>query len=574
MKINLKDIPFSMACSYAVISELPENYRKSLNQEGLFLRTVRGGAKSTLISRLVPVEQEQETAYTYEATESEIVIKTKSGELRLCFADEQTILICGQKGGPGLRLEFVPALPYFDYLHKVPCEQGQCYQVNCFGQNVKYLMWAQQGTAVMQQTWDGCVAGENQILFDGQNEPLLAVIREISSEWDGVLRTYDYAAGRTAAAQKFEAFCRRMPEVPERYADTGRLAAYVDWSSIVGRNGFLTRDGMLMSKNWMCSVWSWDHCFNAVALSYKNPAEAWNQWMIPFDWQDPTGRIPDRINNYEVDFSYCKPPVHGWALSRMMKVMELSALQMAEAYDKLEKWTEWWLNYRDYDRNGLCEYTHGYDSGWDNATAFREMPVVALPDLQTYLILQMETLAELAEKLNRKKTADIWQKRSDKMLAAMLEHCFEDGQPVGTESKRVQKSESLIYYIAVMLAHRLPEEIRRNLVETLKSDKFLTPNGFATESPASTAYEADGYWRGPIWAPSTLLLLDGLKACGEDEFVTQAAEAFCLMVQEHGFAENFNAITGEGLRDLAYTWTPSVFLTLAHDYLKEHTHCE
>jgi len=40
------------------------------------------------------------------------------------------------------------------------------------------------------------------------------------------------------------------------------------------------------------------------------------------------------------------------------------------------------------------------------------------------------------------------------------------------------------------------------------------------------------------------------------------------MVKEHGFAENFNAVTGEGMRDLAYTWTPSVFLTLAHDYLE------
>lgn len=96
--------------------------------------------------------------------------------------------------------------------------------------------------------------------------------------------------------------------------------------------------------------------------------------------------------------------------------------------------------------------------------------------------------------------------------------------------------------------------------------KFLTPYGFATESPNSASYDSDGYWLGPIWAPSTILILDGLAACGEETFAYEVAERFCDLVTENGFAENFNALTGTGLRDLAYTWTPSVFLTLAHDY--------
>ena len=39
------------------------------------------------------------------------------------------------------------------------------------------------------------------------------------------------------------------------------------------------------------------------------------------------------------------------------------------------------------------------------------------------------------------------------------------------------------------------------------------------------------------------------------------------MTALHGFAENFNALTGEGLRDLAYTWTASVAMILVSDYL-------
>ena len=131
----------------------------------------------------------------------------------------------------------------------------------------------------------------------------------------------------------------------------------------------------------------------------------------------------------------------------------------------------------------------------------------------------------------------------------------------------VVENESLILYLPVILGKRLPHQIQKNLIQILKSDKFKTEYGFATESRFSSEYESDGYWRGPIWAPSTMLLLDGLKECGEDEFVREMTEKFCMMVQKSGCAENFDALTGEGLRDRAYTWTASVMLVMAHEYL-------
>ncbi len=45
------------------------------------------------------------------------------------------------------------------------------------------------------------------------------------------------------------------------------LAAYTLWSATVAPAGFLTRESVLMSKHWMDKVWSWDHCFNALALA-------------------------------------------------------------------------------------------------------------------------------------------------------------------------------------------------------------------------------------------------------------------------------------------------------------------
>jgi hypothetical protein len=42
---------------------------------------------------------------------------------------------------------------------------------------------------------------------------------------------------------------------------------------------------------------------------------------------------------------------------------------------------------------------------------------------------------------------------------------------------------------------------------------------------------------------------------------------FRALCERSGFAENFDALTGEGLRDRAYTWTAAVYLLLAGEHV-------
>ena len=77
----------------------------------------------------------------------------------------------------------------------------------------------------------------------------------------------------------------------------------------------------------------------------------------------------------------------------------------------------------------------------------------------------------------------------------------------------------------------------------------------------------DGYWCGPIWAPSTLMLIDGLIRCGEQCLAQEVSERFVAMTEKSGFAENYDALTGEGLRDRAYTWTASTAMILVREIL-------
>ena len=439
----------------------------------------------------------------------------------------------------------------------------------------RYMLFAQSGKVSLDQEWN--VSGADYCRFDVEEEngEFTLVIEEVQDSWCRRNRQFDVQQECAGAAERFRQFCDSMPSVPQEYEETREIAAYVNWSSIVRQMGFLKREAMFMSKNWMCNVWSWDHCFNAMALSYQNPKEAWDQFMIMFDQQSATGRIPDSINDSVIIDNYCKPPIHGWALRKLRKQMELSREQLEEAYEKLGKWTNWWLNYRDQDGDGLCEYTHGNDSGWDNATAFRMLPPVTLPDLAAFLIIQMEVLSEVAEETGRSKDSRMWAQKAADMKSAMEKKLFRDGEPCAIQTVTGEKIEndSLILYLPIILGKRLPENIREYLVSQLKSERFLTAYGLATEDPSSKLYVSDGYWRGPVWAPSTMLIVDGLWECGEEELVKVIARRFCDSVRQSGCAENFDALTGEGLRDRAYTWTASVMLVMAHEYLENPSQC-
>jgi glycogen debranching enzyme len=120
-------------------------------------------------------------------------------------------------------------------------------------------------------------------------------------------------------------------------------------------------------------------------------------------------------------------------------------------------------------------------------------------------------------------------------------------------------STSQVVFIPLLLGEALPADVRESLVEQFLSSGLLTEHGVASESPASPSYEPDGYWRGPIWAPTTLLIADGLARCGRPDLTELIAQRFLANCDINGFAENYDAVTGRGLRDRAYSWSASVY---------------
>jgi glycogen debranching enzyme len=181
----------------------------------------------------------------------------------------------------------------------------------------------------------------------------------------------------------------------------------------------------------------------------------------------------------------------------------------------------------------------------------------------------MDVLANLARQLGRINEESKWKKRADLLFEKLVEAFWNGSEfvAIGPDGNTIE-SKSLQLCLPLVLGNRLEPKMVTSIVNKLKSHNGLvTEFGLATESPGSSLYSPDGYWRGPIWAPSTLIMVDALHEIGEEALANTIARNFCDMCKRSGMAENFDALTGEGLRDRAYTWTSSVFLILAHEYL-------
>lgn len=561
--IDIAALPFSRFGSYIAFSRLEgERHARSGLPDGIWLRSVHGAAvyevmllELILNGRPVPCEVRR--------TASVLTLQTPGACVDICIPTPDTVRI--RTRGAKLR---ITARPFRN--HGAIAEPDGNWIFNLAASFRAYRLIPLSGTLTVDAPWT-VKRCEHMIAELTPSDQDLAEMAIEELKW--ARRAQDHSADFDVLANKvqteFQTFCQPLLNTPEQFREAAVTAAYLDWSSVVQANGNLKKPAMYMSKNWMTNVWAWDHAFNALAVCLTDPGLAWDQFMLPFDHQDVNGQIPDFINDVRLMTCFVKPPIHGWILTRMMEFSgEPDPQRMEQTYDKLVQWTNWWFAFRDPDGDGLPVYWHGNDSGWDNATVFDVPLPLKAADLAAFLIMQMDALAHLSERLGRAGESADWRQRADATLHSLIDTLWDGRQfkCISTVTRKAAApSDSVFNCLPIILGKRLPLDIRKALTAGIK--RHLTVWGPATEHPNSPAYAPDGYWRGPIWAPSTMILIDGLRTADENDLACDIANRFCKLCVKSGFAENFDARSGAPLRDLAYTWTSSVYLVLANRYL-------
>lgn len=592
--LDISTVPFSTRGSYMAVNYLPEDYYSGyvsctgfssnldkmpfVSTPGLYLRSMctKGQNNNMEMIRFIPLYNGEETPYEILADYGLVRLKCENGEIHFCFGDEDMLLIKGTGEGMGLRLDCVIE-GRSSFLVRIPLKSGGYYhKLTNHITFDNYGIYTAKGEVNVEQEWEDDHLLNTKCFYD---------IRETHGQFQCAvkeLRTYIWAnvereggRGFESAEREnrkaFEDFYAGMPKVPEDYEEAHKLAAYLCWSGSVKARGYLKRESIFMTKNILCFVWAYESWLVAAGLCDTDLSLAYDQLMTMLDSQDELGGIPnfkgDGLESYEASM----PPNLGWIVSKIIEKVDFTKEQLNEIYCKMRDYTYFYLNHMDEDSDGVFEYHHGYDACGDDDTVFRDELNISCPDLTTLMILQMDCLAQLAEKLDRKVEAEQWEQMSERSTNGLIKTLFDEkGMPFAKNNITGDRiyAKSPILFTPLMLGDRLPEKIKDTIIGELRTKKYITPYGLASEELDSMYYDAEGFFRGPVWFTMTLTTIEGLIRCHEDKMAKDLVIKYCNLVKNGGCAECYNAQTGEPLNNKGYVSTAGTFLILAHDYLK------
>lgn len=510
--INLDHIPFSRYGAYVSVNRDREkglfvihNVERRFGEDEAFtLQFTRGG---------------DSVDYAYEMRPDRITVTGDGGSATIFVRDDHTLAFEAH----GLDLEF-RAITGHGYGTEYGPDDFCVISVN---QRTTSRFHVSRGAGVLSGPIRRFQSNENldwkrdlTVRADGGAAAVTLTIMNVERR----LRHEPFDVKRETAAVRaeWERFLARMPPAPEGRHDFAVATWYTLWSCFVRARDHYRYDAMLMSKKFMSSVWTWDHCFNALAMMKVSRQTALEQFLLPFELQAESGTLFDMTNpNQEVIWAVTKPPIHGWCFGRMMDAFDFEPAVLEKVLGHLAAWTSWWMDYRDSDGDGIPEYPQGCDSGWDNSTLFDDGFFLESPDLSAFLVLQMHTCARIAELLGKTEEADRWRRSAQELLERLYDHSWVGGRFVARRS------------------------------------------GSHSYDPEPTSLLA--------LMPSTYLIVDGLRRGGRDELARRIAASFCRMAEHKamGQYENFDALTGVGLRAPGYTWTASVFMLLTWEYLQD-----
>jgi hypothetical protein len=279
----------------------------------------------------------------------------------------------------------------------------------------------------------------------------------------------------------------------------------------------------------------------------NNPKEAWRQICTLFQYQDErTGRLPSYISYVGGANAGIQPPFQGFALDTLIRRVGdsfLTADECARMYPKFVKWAEYWLRTRSAGRgDDVTAINNPNDSGWDDASNFKEGFPAQNPDIMAFMIVLMDMIARLAKGCGKTQESGSWKKRSDKLLDTLVTE-FWDGEKFVTKVKgKPVDSMSVICYQPILLGDRLPKHIIDKVAQTLTEDgNFLTEIGLATESLRSPLcdYSANTFIAGRVVAPPHMPITVGLNLAGKKKEAALIARRWCDNVKEKGIILGF-----------------------------------
>lgn len=380
-----------------------------------------------------------------------------------------------------------------------------------------------------------------------------------------------------AAERRWHDWFAAAPKVSAEYESQYDYAWWCMRTGLISPRYFTTRESMMPSKTWYVGVWHWDAFFHALAYRHVDANLAEDQLRVLLDHQRADGMIPDAVHDEGVVFEFLnplnqkitevtKPPLIAWAALKIYETThDLNFLD--EIYEKLTRWNAWWFEKNDDDCDGVVQYNHPY-CGADDSPLWDEGMPVESPDINTYLVMQMDALARIAELIGEHRAVPLWRARAAELTQKIVAHFWDEEAGVFWATKHHQPIRVLSpFNLYPLLTGRLPRAMVERLVRHLRApQEFWTEYPLPTVAQSDPKFDANQMWRGPTWVNINYLFIEGLVKSGYPDLARALRDRTLALVMRHpDIYEYYNPLTGEAPPKAAsiFGWSSAVFIDLA-----------
>ncbi|MDW6022491.1 trehalase family glycosidase [Mesorhizobium sp. BAC0120] len=282
--------------------------------------------------------------------------------------------------------------------------------------------------------------------------------------------------------------------------------------------------------------------------------DAWHRWF--YANRDPKGEglvaivhpwESGRDNSIDWDEAFQRVPTHG---------VEPYVRRDTQHADPAHRPTK-----EQYDRYiWLVQHFRGL--GWDNSKLHDASPFqIVDPGFNAILIRSSSDLADLALDFGEHALAASSRARAEKGIAALERLWSEPDQQylcLDRVTGKLVDSCSIGGLMPVFAA--IPGaraySIARTIEKWAEKASYVVPS----HDPDDPRFDAKRYWRGPVWLVVNYMIADGLVGAGETAVADRITQSSLKLIEQSGFAEYYDPLTGEPLGGGRFTWTAAMVL--------------
>jgi len=378
-----------------------------------------------------------------------------------------------------------------------------------------------------------------------------------------------------AVKLRWEDWFNQLPSIKESYREAYAYAWWVLANNMICPKGNIKFEMDVPSKKSYVGIWLWDSALHAIALRHIDPELARNQIRGVLVHQQPDGMLPDAVFDdgivTEIDRpingKVTKPPILAWAALKIHEIdIDLDFLN--EIYEPLMKWNAWWFNENDDNQDGIVQYNHPYSSGLDDSPLWDNGMPVDSPDINTYLFIQMKSLAIIAEILNKPSDAAFWLERAQHLLIRMIDYFWDD--KTGTflyfyKDKAIRTLTPFNLY--PLWTGELPANLANRIIEHIKNPhEFYGDYMLPTVARTDPTFDSDKMWRGPVWININYFFIEALQQIGEFDLAKVIRKKTMeIIMKNSGLHEYYNSNSGKPGKKAVpiFSWTAALFIDLS-----------